>query len=107
MKKPSFGMAFLCPDGLVLYILAYQQKKEGSYAAQPLSDHRDLCCCAWHWYFYCGYFSRRPFDVFGSIPADRVRDRMHEKMKGEWQMKVVIWKSPKALRGLLKRFFKI
>ena len=45
-------------------------------------------------------------DVPGGVSADRLRDRM---LKGREvkTMKIVIWKAPRCLRGLLRRMFGI
>ena len=45
-------------------------------------------------------------DVSGGVSADRLRDRM---LKGRevTTMKIVIWKAPRCLRGLLRRMFGI
>lgn len=45
-------------------------------------------------------------DVPGGVSADRLRDRM---LKGRevTTMKIVIWKAPRCLRGLLRRMFGI
>ena len=39
-------------------------------------------------------------------PADRLRHIMSETIGGK-EMKIVVWKAPKMLRGILARFFGI
>ena len=62
--------------------------------------------------FRCGdpcdiRMSLRVYAVPCSCSADYMRVRMYAKIGGKMNMKVVIWKSPKALRGLLCRIFGI
>lgn len=45
-------------------------------------------------------------DVPGGVSADRLRDRMLEGRE-VMCMKIVIWKAPRCLRGLLRRMFGI
>ena len=55
----------------------------------------------------CGDLSGRGADVFGGGPADCVRLRLLQALaeKGAVSMNIVVWKSPKALRGILRRLF--
>ena len=45
-------------------------------------------------------------DVPGGVSADRLRDHMLEGRE-VMCMKIVIWKAPRCLRGLLRRMFGI
>lgn len=46
------------------------------------------------------------FHVPGGVSADRLRDHMLEGRE-VMCMKIVIWKAPRCLRGLLRRMFGI
>ena len=46
-------------------------------------------------------------DVSGVYPADRVRLRLLQAVRKERQMNIVVWKSPKALSGILRKLFHV
>ena len=47
-------------------------------------------------------------DVSGGVPADRVRLRLLPALeRSAVTMRIVVWKSPKALSGILRKLFRI
>ena len=56
---------------------------------------------------HCRHFSRGGAAVPGGVFADRVRLRLLQALERSCHMNIVVWKSPKALRGILRRLFKI
>lgn len=59
------------------------------------------------WDSNCRHLSCGLFDVPGSCLADRLRNRLLQAIGKEIYMNIVVWKSPKALRGILRRLFKV
>lgn len=55
---------------------------------------------------YC-YLPGRSSVVYHSHASDRVRMPEYEALRGGIELKVVVWKSPKFLRGILKRLFHV
>ena len=72
-----------------------------------MSDPWDLRVGAGTWDLCRGDLSHRMPFVYRGIFAHCLRLDVCETVKGGKKMKVVIWKSPKALRGILKRLFKM
>lgn len=56
-----------------------------------------------------GHFPYGSTAVFGCIFTDRMRLRLLQAVtqKGENVMNIVVWKSPRALQGLLRRLFRL
>ena len=54
-----------------------------------------------------GDFSCGCADVPGGLCADRLRPCLLQAVERSMDMNIVVWKSPKALRGILRRLFKI
>ena len=57
------------------------------------------------WHFYRGGISCRRIDVSGGLPVDRLWYRMLEKEVR--QVKIIVWKAPRMLRGILRHTFGI
>ncbi|MBE7002931.1 MAG: stage V sporulation protein SpoVM [Ruminococcaceae bacterium] len=64
--------------------------------ACPGSGDRDRCD-----------FSRGLYHVSRCVPSHILRDRPDQTAIGGETMKIVVWKSPKALSGILRRLFGI
>ena len=68
----------------------------------------DLCHRPGVWDPYRGHLSGGGAAVSGRVPSHRLRLRLlPTPLKGEGSMRIVVWKSPKALRGLLRRLFRV
>lgn len=64
-----------------------------------------LCAGAGTGDLHCRYLSGRVFDVFGRLAPHRLRLGLHPKeVKG---VKIVVWRSPKALGSVLRLLFGI
>ena len=54
-----------------------------------------------------GHFSNGTVDVPGGNIADRQRLCLLEAVERRGVMNIVVWKAPKAMRGLLRKLFRI
>ncbi|MBQ9460182.1 MAG: stage V sporulation protein SpoVM [Oscillospiraceae bacterium] len=68
---------------------------------------RAVCFGAWSRHCNRRDFSGVLFDVFGCVPSYILRDRAAKKTIGGESMKIVVWKSPRALSGILRLLFGI
>lgn len=55
----------------------------------------------------CGRIPNVCAAVHCGVPVDRLRRRYLSAKIGGMKVKIVVWKAPKMLRGILARFFKI
>lgn len=53
------------------------------------------------------YFSHRVFNVSGGVFTDRMRLCLLPALERRRNMNIVVWKSPKALRGILRKLFHV
>ncbi|MCI8398797.1 MAG: hypothetical protein HFF90_05300 [Oscillibacter sp.] len=65
----------------------------------------DIFCGSGGWDSDCRYFSGRCAAVFGGVPFDKLRLRLLPQVKGGSGVNIVVWKSPKMLRGILRKLF--
>ena len=66
-----------------------------------------LCIRPWTGDFGGRHISGGRTDVFGFVSADRLWLLLSETLKEVRRVKIVIWKAPKLLRGILVRIFAI
>lgn len=66
-----------------------------------------LCGGAGSWYPDRGNFPRGGIAVFSGVLVDCMWLRLLSALGRSAEMNIVVWKSPKALRGILRRLFKI
>ena len=78
------------------------------HAPQQMAPSRIVCAVIGAGDLYCCRFSRGRAAVRRRLSSDFLRDRMHPPvLMGGEEVKIVIWKSPKAISALLRRLFGI
>ena len=100
----------MSPNPAFLRILDYRKERAGNVSREGLLGHWRLRHCVGSRNHDRGDLSGGSAVVFGSVPFDCLRDQLLQavlRREGGAFMQIVIWKSPKALRGILRRFFKI
>ena len=75
-------------------------------AVRPVALRGAVCIGAGARHFYHGCFSGWGADVSGRVSSHRLRHRLFAQILGrDSEMKIVVWKSPKALSALLRCVF--
>ena len=81
-------------------------QRRGSDEKERLQQrHRTLCTGTWAGDFDHSRFPGRGVDVFGGFSADRLRYLLFETVKGGAGVKIVVWRAPRLLRGILGRLW--
>ena len=93
----------------VMYIMTMSQRKEGGelYALRLVSVSRYVCLGAWVRYPDICHISGGRAPLPCGISADRLRLCLYAQVGKEIAMKIVIVKSPKFLKGILRMLFGI
>ena len=106
MRRPLFLM---CTNKDGAYIIIVSQGKEGgeSYALRMVSFYWPVRFGAGMWYFDLSHLSGGSAPVPCGIFADWLWLRVYAQVGKEKRMKIVVVKSPKFLKGILRMLFGI
>lgn len=104
-EETAFGRFFVVT---IRYVTAYTDDRSVMRYVLPQSDDRIGCSLPWIGAAGRQHSARLSAALAGFAGADRGRPVPISALTGgEHTMKVVVWKSPKYLRGILCRLFHI
>ena len=85
---------------------AYIAVEEGYYETVELREGRGgLRAGVGHRHPHCGHIPGGVLDVHCGIFIDRLRHLLYAAVKGGKKMRIIVWKAPGFLRGILRCLF--